>query len=119
MMTLDDIVDMDSQKNVNLPWNKLDKSQKLKKLNDFADKYSLEHKLDEKITSDLKQMLKEKLNRKCLQKIKDVQYNKETEMIISIPTLILHNHRYTLKVPDNVSPLHSLAPKNKTVKKTD
>lgn len=118
-MTLDDIVDMDTQKNINLPWNKLDKSQKLKKLIDFADKYSLDHQLDEKITTDLKTMLKEKLNRKCLQKIKDVNYDKDAELILSIPALIIHNNRYTLKVPDNVSPLHSLAPKNKTVKKSD
>ena len=57
--------------------------------------------------------------------LKDVQVQTgkilltDAEIIISIPTLIVHNHRYTLKVPDNISPLHSLAPKNKTVKKTD
>ena len=117
MMTLEDIVDMDTQNSIALPWNKIDKSLKLKKMNEFADAYSIQNNLDETSTLELKSMLKEKLGRKLLQKAKDVQYDRESGLILSIPSLIVHNNRYTLKTTDNISPLHSLAPKNKTVKK--
>lgn len=119
MMTLEDIIDMDVQNSIDLPWNKIDKSLKLKKMYEFADTYSTLHHLELSTTIDLKNMLKEKLGRKLLQKIKDVNYDRQNGIIVSIPNLIFHNNKYTLKMADNVSPLHSLAPKNKTVKKTD
>jgi hypothetical protein len=42
-------------------------------------------------------------------------YNAEEEKIMSIPSLIHANQRYTLRT-DSISPLQSLAPKNKTKK---
>jgi len=116
MMTLDQIVEMDTKKQEHLPWNKLNKSLKLKRILDYADMVKERDQLDEERLSQLKQMLRDKLERKCLQRTKDVVYNHETEKIESIPTLICVHHKYTLKT-DAVSPLHSLAPKNKTVKK--
>ena len=83
---------------------------------DYADMVKDRDQLDVSRLSQLKQMLRDKLERKCLQRTKDVIYNHETEKIESIPTLICVQHKYTLK-SDAVSPLSSLAPKNKTVKK--
>ena len=117
MMTLEDILDMDTKKQEHLPWNKLNKSLKLKRIMDYADMVKDRDQLDVSRLSQLKQMLRDKLERKCLQRTKDVIYNHETEKIESIPTLICVQHKYTLK-SDAVSPLSSLAPKNKTVKKT-
>jgi len=116
MMTLDQIVEMDTKKQEHLPWNKLNKSLKLKRIMDYAEMVKERDQLDEARLSQLKQMLRDKLERKCLQRTKDVVYNHETEKIESIPTLICVQHKYTLKT-DTISPLHSLAPKNKTVKK--
>ncbi len=116
-MTLEEIVEMDTKKQEHLPWNKLNKSLKLKRIMDYADMLKERDHLDEIRLSQLKQMLRDKLERKCLQRTKDVIYNHETEKIESIPTLICVQHKYTLK-SDAVSPLHSLAPKNKTVKKS-
>ena len=115
-MTLEEIVEMDTKKQEHLPWNKLNKSLKLKRIMDYADMVKERDQLDDARLSQLKQMLRDKLERKCLQRTKDVIYNHETEKIESIPTLICVQHKYTLKT-DAVSPLHSLAPKNKTVKK--
>ena len=115
-MTLDQIVEMDTKKQEHLPWNKLNKSLKLKRILDYAEMVKERDQLDEVRLAQLKQMLRDKLERKCLQRTKDVVYNHETEKIESIPTLICVQHKYTLKT-DAVSPLHSLAPKNKTVKK--
>jgi hypothetical protein len=117
MLTLEDIVEMDNKKNEHLPWNKLNKSLKLKRIMDFANLMKERDQLDEEKTNQLKQMLRDKLERKCLQRTKDVIYNKEEERIESIPALVCIQQKYTLRT-DAISPLNSLAPKNKTVKKS-
>jgi len=116
MLTLDEIVSMNDTNNRFLPWNKLNKSLKLKRIMDFANKIQVNDQLDETKTEQLKQMLKDTLERKCLQRVKDVMYDIEKEEITSIPALVCVQQKYTLRT-DAVSPLHSLAPKNKTVKK--
>ena len=115
MMTLDQIVSMNESQTKHLSWNKLDKSLKLKRMMDFADDYSKNEKLDSLQTEQLKSMLRDKLDKKCLHRTRDVNYNAEEEKIMSIPSLIHNNQRYTLRT-DAISPLQSLAPKNKTKK---
>ena len=70
MLTLEDIVEMDNKKNEHLPWNKLNKSLKLKRIMDFANLMKERDQLDEEKTNQLKQMLRDKLERKCLQQQK-------------------------------------------------
>jgi uncharacterized protein HemY len=113
MLTLDQIVEM-NESTEKQPWNKLNKSLKLKRLMDFADRYSVVETLDDAKKAQLKQMLKDKLDKKCLQKIKDVVYNAEEERIERIPALYMVHNKYTLR-SDSISPLSSLTPK--TVKK--
>lgn len=115
MMTLDQIVTMNETHTKNLSWNKLDKSLKLKRMMEFADEYSKNSNLDSTQTDQLKAMLRNKLDKKCLHRARDVLYNMEDEKIMSIPSLIHTNQRYTLRT-DAVSPLQSLTPKNKTKK---
>ena len=115
MLTLDQIVEMNGS-SAGQSWNKLNKSLKLKRLMEFADKYSENEELDDIKKSQLKQMLKDKLDKKCLQKIKDVVYNIEEERIEKIPSLYVVHNKYTLR-SDSISPLSSLTPK--TVKKPD
>jgi hypothetical protein len=115
MMTLDQIVSMNESQTKHLSWNKLDKSLKLRRMMDFADVYSKNEKLDSSQTEQLKTMLRDKLDKKCLHRTRDVVYNAEEEKIMSIPSLIHANQRYTLRT-DSISPLQSLAPKNKTKK---
>lgn len=116
MITIEDIMSMDTKNVKSLPWNKLDKSLKLTKINEYLDEFSAFHKLDEMDISELKQLLKEKLNKKLLHKSKDVIYDVNSDKIKSIPSLVLHNNKYTIKTIEHVSPLHSLTPKNKTKK---
>lgn len=113
MLTLDQIVEM-NESTEKQPWNKLNKSLKLKRLMDFADRYSASETLDDVKKAQLKQMLKDKLDKKCLQKIKDVVYNADEERIERIPALYMVHNKYTLR-SDSISPLSSLTPK--TVKK--
>ncbi len=116
MLSLEDIVEMDNKKNENQPWNKLNKSLKLKRLMDYVSVIKEKDSLDEEQTTQLKKMLQDKLDRKCLQRTKDVIYNSIEECIEDIPALICIQRKYTLRT-DAVSPLQSLAPKNKTIKK--
>ena len=56
MLTLEQIVAMDEPTSPQ-PWNKLNKSLKLKRLMEFADRYSEKEKLDSSKKDQLKQML--------------------------------------------------------------
>jgi hypothetical protein len=117
MLTIDDIMSMDTKNVKSLPWNKLDKSLKLTKINEYIDTFGELNQLNETSLVDLRQLLKEKLNKKLLHKSKDVIYDIKLDKITSIPSLVFHNNKYMIKSVDHVSPLHSLTPKNKTVKK--
>jgi hypothetical protein len=118
MTTIDDIMKLDDHNVKNLPWNKLDRYLKLTKMNEYIDEYKEIHALSQETELQLRELLKEKINKKLLHKSKDVIYDTEMNKIISIPSLVLQNGKYKINCAEAVSPLHSLTPKNKTVKKS-
>jgi len=118
MTTIDEIMKMDDHNIQNLPWNKLDRYLKLTKMNEFIDEYKEVHKLSEETTLQLRELLKEKINKKLLHKSKDVVYDTILNKIISIPSLSIQNGKYKINCAEAISPFHSLTPKNKTVKKS-
>tara|TARA_Y100001958_G_scaffold159515_1_gene161391 strand:- start:5708 stop:6262 length:555 start_codon:yes stop_codon:yes gene_type:complete len=82
------------------PWNKLDKTIKIKKISSFVDNIlSTKHSLSKKETADIKEYLVKSLDRVKLQRAKDVDYTKETGKIKSIPNLIFNekSRKFTLK----------------------
>lgn len=101
----------------NLAWNKLEKTFKLKKLYEYADACAEEKALSPETVADLKKALRERVNRKQLQKSKDVCYNKEEGKVTAIAILHFNAGAFSFRNMDAVSPLLSLAPKNKTIKK--
>lgn len=118
---------LEKEKNINKKqhWSKLSKLSKKNKLLDFCQSYATKNKLSDDETQQLKTFLLKSLDRKKLQRVKDVIYDVETQTIINIPTLTLNKqtNRYTLKnLEKKVSTLKSLAPrkpkhKNKEKKK--
>jgi hypothetical protein len=103
----------------NEPWSKLDKTIKTRKLIFFANNYSKEKGLNEEEEELLIAFFKDCLDRKKLQKVKDVEYNKETGIITNVPALFYtkSNKHFTLKNMDKrVSTLKSLPPKRCTAK---
>ena len=81
-------------------WNKLDKTVKLKKLVVYSEKFSTENNLTEQEKEQLCAMFIVWLDQGKLTRVKDVEYNKESGEIISIPSII-HNkiqNRFTLKI---------------------
>lgn len=91
--------------NANTPWSKLTKTEKLRLLNLYANTYAITNSLTDDETVILKSYLKQSLDRKKLQRIKDVQYDKATGIIKSISGLIFNKQqkRFTLKRNDSKS----------------
>ena len=116
---LDELIKKDKLNSDKLPWSKLNKTMKINKINSFIDDYSKEHKMNDKEKEDLQKLLQDSLNKKLLQKAKDVVYDKSDGTIKTIPNLMFNkvSRKHTIKNAERkVSALKSLAPKKKTVK---
>ncbi len=114
LLNLDKFLENEKNNNSNEPWCKLNKTIKTKKIQDFVDIYKVENNLNEDESKLLIEFLKECLDRKKLQRVKDVIYDKETGNIKQIPALyyVKANKHFTLKnIDKRVSTLKSLAPK--------
>lgn len=107
---------LEDEKNVNKhePWCKLNKTIKTKKLIEFVETYKETAGLDEEEQAQLIAFFKDSLERKKLQRVKDVVYDKVNGEIKEIPALtyIKATKHFTLKNMDKrVSTLKSLTPK--------
>lgn len=92
-------------------WNKMDKTGKIKLLNEYVDSIIEKHNLEQNDISDLKKYLIDSLDKKKLQHVKDVHCDKTTGKILSIPTLNFNSttRKFTLKrCEKRVSTLKSL-----------
>jgi hypothetical protein len=115
---IDQLLENEKQQNKTESWNKLDKTVKIQKLHAFAEKYGKDNAFALKDIKTLKLFFKECLDKNKLQKTKDVQYNKDSMEIISVPALFFNslNRNFTLKNMDakRISTLKSLTPKRQT-----
>jgi len=114
LTNLDKFLENEKNNNVNEPWCKLNKTIKTKKLQDYVNSYKEENNLSNEESELLLTFLKDCLDRKKLQRVKDVIYDKETGIVKDIPALFYMKttKHFTLKnVDKRVSTLKSLAPK--------
>ena len=115
---LDILLDEESEQNKKESWNKLDKSVKMKKITEYIKTLTIKHKLNDVEISSLNEFINSNLDKKNLQKNKDVIYIKESGKIENIPTLQFNNtsRKFSLKrTPQHVSTAKALGPtKNKT-----
>jgi len=113
--TIDTLLENEKIQNKKDAWNKIDKTVKIQKLHDFAERYGKEHSLPVKDIKGLKMFFNESLNNSKLQKTKDIVYDKEKGIITGIPSLFFNNtnRSFTLKNIDSkrVSTIKSLTPK--------
>ena len=80
------------------PWNKLDKTTKYKKIEEFAIQYAIKNNMLD--SSDLVSFLKDAIDKKKIYKVKDIIYDKNESCIKEIPGLLflnLDNKKFTLK----------------------
>lgn len=112
---INDILEKEKQTNKGDSWTKLDKSTKIQKLHQYADKYGEKHKLSAGELVSLKEYLLNCINQTKLQKSKEVLFDKESKEILDIPSLFLHpaNRHFTLRSTDvkRISTLKSMTPR--------
>ena len=114
---IEKFLERELEANNNKQWTKLGKGAKLKKINEFIITYSTEKKYNEEQKKKLKRYLLSCLERKKLQKTKDVVYCVETNKILSIPALTYNDssRKFTLRKNEKKTPKNNNA-KNKTNK---
>jgi hypothetical protein len=93
---IDTLLDNETAHNQTEPWNKLNKTMKIHKINAFASRYAAENKLSE---DELRRFLINCLDKSRLQNTKDVKYDKVKQEIVGIPALSynLSSNKFTLK----------------------
>ena len=105
---------LEKEKNLisNVPWTKLEKGIKIKKLVEFANKYEKENSLTASETLNLKNILKNAIDRKHLQRMKDIEYDKEKGVIINIPLLTFNSttRKFVLRRQEKKSTQKSFTP---------
>ena len=96
---LDLILENENIENKKKPWSKLGTSVKIKKINTYIQTYGTTQKLNTKEKADLKLYLQKAIERKKLQRTKDVVYDISIGEIKSIPGLTYDKKkkRFTLR----------------------
>ena len=114
LSNLDKFLENEKNSNANEPWSKLDKTAKTKKLLTFAEKYRTEQNLSDAEYSKLVAFFKDCLDKKKLQRVKDVIYDKDAGEIKEVPALHFTKPtvHFTLKnIDKRILTTRSLAPK--------
>ena len=98
-------LESEKESNKTKPWRKLSKAIKLKKLRKYSEEYCKEHDLPESKVPELKKYLIQCLERKKLQRQKDVVYDMEKNTIKLINGLIYNKNtnKFTMRVRDKKS----------------
>lgn len=96
---VDTFLEKERKINKKLAWARLDRTQKINKIYDYIDRYSIKHNISDQEKEELKTYMSTALDRKKLQKISEIKYNKETSVIDDIPILVFNpiNRKFTLK----------------------
>jgi hypothetical protein len=96
------------------PWNKLDKTRKLNRLNTYAKVYCNNNNIEN--VNKLQTFLRNKLNQKRLLNCKEVIYDTIKQQITDIPSLIYTNNTFVLKRYEKRHPTtKSLTPSKKKI----
>ena len=111
---IENLLDDDMVLNKKEKWNKLDKTQKYKKLMIFADEYD-DISLD--LKDNLKKVFVNGLEVNKFSKISDVNYDSNTGKILTIPSLVLIDDEFILKQSKRASTSKSLPKKGLKTKR--
>jgi len=112
---LDILLDNECTLNKKEGWNKLDKSIKMDKINEYIELLTIKHKLTYDEKESLQTYLSMSLDNKKLYKNKEVTYIKETGKLDNIPILYFNNNtrKFSLKKTQVQSTTKSLGPTRK------
>ena len=99
------LIDLEKDKIYQQTWTKLDNGSKLNKLQEYSIKLSVEHELNDNQKNKLIKLLTNACNKGKLNKISEVEYDKESCEIINIKVLIFNSDlkTFSLKISENKS----------------
>ena len=118
ILKVEQFLEKEQELNIQKPWNKLGKATKLKRIAEFVIDYSSEHNLSTIQSKSLNSYLLKCLERKKLNRQKDVVYDIKLQKIKMIPNLSFHKNKFTLKRHDKKSSSLNLTPHNNKKNKT-
>ena len=99
---LDNFLEEEKKNVSNETWGKMDKNEKIKKIMELAQLYMIEKKLDQEQFDKLVTYLTDCIEKKRLNKTKDVVFDKKTGIIKSIPGLMVNKqNNFTIKNLDS------------------
>ena len=103
--TFGDILDSESQRNSQAPWCRLNQTDKIAKLGAYASTVASEKQLTHVEETRLRAYLASALDKKRLQRARDVQYDQEAGIVRSVPALVFcgAERRFTLRRSDRRS----------------
>lgn len=106
---------LESEKNTNISdqWCKLNKSVRLEKLKLFANDYSVKNSFSSEETTILIDFFKDCLDKKKLNKVKDVTYDKLTGCVTDIPLLLFNKHSKSFTLKKTTKHVNTLKSSNK------
>ena len=121
---MDHFLKQEIQLNIKKPWNKLGRTIKIALIKKYVILYAEKHNLSEKNINKLEEYLLLCIDRKKLQKVKDIQYDIDNNKIINIPMLYFNEQKdiFILKRSDKKHKISNhLAPKRgkKTLKNSN
>jgi hypothetical protein len=113
---LEQFLTSENDNNKKEQWCKLNKTVKLQKFQEFVQKYKMEHRLSEEEEKSMIAFFRGCLDKKRLQRVKDVIYDKEMGVIKDIPSLTYDkpSKHFTLKNLEksaHITTMKSLTPK--------
>lgn len=114
---LDKFLENELMQNKTQTWSKLHKNTKIKKITEYVISYSNENNLTECESNIMLLFLKDCIDKKKLNKVKEMVYDIDKQKIISIPGIAYVNKRFTLKNQEKLTS-KGLGPKKKATKKT-
>ena len=99
LTNIEDILDREREREQKEPWNRIDKTAKVQKLLAYADAVASREKLSKQDRLSLRTQLIAYLDKKLLQRNRDVTYDKEEGVITDIPALEWASspNRFTLR----------------------
>jgi uncharacterized protein YcbK (DUF882 family) len=118
-INIDQLLEQENSHNKTEAWNKLNKTLKIQKLHAFSERYGKEKKYTVQEIKQLKRFFSDALEKKKLQKTKEVTYDKNKQEVMDVPGLFYNNtnHSFTIRADiKRISTLKSLTPKRVTGK---
>lgn len=109
---MDAVLEKEMKSSEDVPWSRLQKMQRIDKLMIFCDEHSITELFTEQQRLELRSYLRMALEQRRIHRAKDVEYDRTTGKVLSVPGLKYHTttNKFTIKRDDTVV-------KSKTVRK--